>query len=256
MVRVLLVLLPLLLFATGCQQPPQKPKPAPAVPVKQPEPEFSSEHERLVWLLGSPSFTKRRAAHNKLFTMGKEIIPALEKAAGNTANEDHRRQIQLLIADLGSRKSKEEKKDILVSLSIGKKSFELKNKIVVTLEIKNTGNVPLQISVPLLRMHSVGFRVDWRADMSFVSEGKKQPFFASGTKRDTLLKDKAWNPTSSTVKPGESLKEDIDITDLCTRTASYTATATYRWKSVGDFLSNAVTFEATKPPEPEEEPKK
>lgn len=250
------ILLLLLLVATGCPVPPDKSQPVTPLPVKLQEPEFKSEFERLVWLLKSPSFAKRRAAHKKLFAMGKSITSDLEKAAANTASEDHRNQIRLLIEDLGSRETEDEQKDLLVTLSMNKKAFEFKKPVTVTMEVRNTGNVPLQMTVPLLRMRSVGFRLDWRADMSFMSGGKKQPFFATGTERDVWLKDKSWNPATATVKPGESIKENLDISDLCIRPAQYTASATYRWHGVGDFLSNAVSFEITKPPAPEEEPKK
>jgi hypothetical protein len=247
-VRTTAILFLLLFVAGGCPAPPKQQEPPPG-PVGQPKPEFDSEFERLVWLLKSANFTRRRAAHKKLFAMGKDITPALEEAAADAASEDHRHQIELLIADLRTRESeKKKKKKILVTLAMEKESFESKTPVEVTIEIKNTENVPLEMTVPLLRMRSVAFRLDWTADLTFVDKGKKQPFFATGTERDPWLKDKSWNPAVRTVKPGESFKETIDITDLCRRPARYTVTATYRWKEEGKFESNAVNFEVKKPP--------
>ena len=193
-------------------------------------------------------FDKRKEAHAKLLAKGTEIIPALEKAAVKTKSEDHRRQIKLLIADLESRVDRKEKKDLLVSLAIGKKEFEKGKAVEVTLEIKNTGNVPLQLTVPLLRKRSLNFRLDWIADLTFVSGGKTQHMEATGIKRDVWLKDKSWSPATISVKPGDSLKATVDITDLCIRLARFTAVVTYRWSGVGDFMSNAVTFEVKTPP--------
>lgn len=247
--------LPVLLFVllvAGCPQPSAKPLPPRPRPAEEAEPAFESEFERFVWLLGSSNFDKRRNAHEKLLAMGKEILPALEKAASEAKNEDHRRQIQILAADFRTDRDVTLRKDLRVSLVMGSRSFQAGKPVRVEIEIKNTGNVPLEFTAPLLRKRSVAFRLDWTADMTFKSGGREQHMTATGTKRDEWL-DEKWNPGATTVKPDESLKETIDITDLCIRPARYTAVATYRWIGVGDFMSNAVSFEIVKPPAPEEE---
>ncbi len=244
----------LLLVVAGCPAPPKQPRPK-SEPARQVEPEFENEFDRLVWLLGSPDFDKRKAAHGELLAKGKGITGALEEAAAKAKSNDHKHQIQILIGALNTHRDKEEKKDILVSLSISKKSFEANEAIEVKLEIKNTGNVGLKLTVPLLRKRSLNFRLDWIADMTFVSGGKVQHLEATGTKRDEWH-DEGWNPATVSVKPGDSLTETIDITDLCTRPARFTVVATYRWAGVEDFMSNAVTFEVKKPPAAKEPKKK
>lgn len=238
----------LLLLAAGCRQlPTQKPPAKRVEPVVEVEPEFATEFDRLVWLLSSRDFDKRRAAHMELVKMGKIAVPALKKAMEDTADADHRRQIELVLMDLGSGLDEPQKKDLLVILSVPKKSFDAKSIIEITLEVKNTGSVPLDLTVPLVRKRSVRIELDWTADWTSVHGGKAQVFIASEKKRDEWLRG-GWDPATLTVRPGGSLKQEIGITDMCTRHGRYTAVAIYLWEDVGQFWSNAVTFEVTKPP--------
>ena len=89
--------------------------------------------------------------------------------------------------------------------------------------------------------------------MTFLSQGREQRMEATGTKRDELLEE-GWTPTTISVEPGKSIREEIDISDLCLRPARYTAVAAYRWTDVGDFMSNSVSFEVKKPPASPEKP--
>jgi len=182
--HIIIAALVILIVAAGCESPPiPHPRPGPLLaPAEQPR--FASEFDRLLWLLGHPNFDKRMEAHNALLKMGKDILPGLDKAAENARDEDHRRQVEILIAELGSPQKKGQKRDLLISLSIEKKSFEAKKSVQVTLEVKNTGDVPLDLTVPLLRMHSVTFRIEWTADMTFTSGGKPlEPQHAKGQAR-------------------------------------------------------------------------
>ena len=255
--RKICLLLLVIILAAGCTQPGRDgSSPVKTVhPVPLTEPEFKNEFDRLVWLLGGPNFDMRKEAHQKLLAKGSQIILPLEEAAAKTKDEDHRQQIQRLISELKSRTDKKEKKDLLVSLSIGSKEFVKGRPVEAAVEIKNTGNVPLELTVPLLRKRSLIFRLDWTADLSFVSGGKTQVMQASGIKCDEWHRE-SWNPSTLSVKPGDSLKASVDITDLCIRPARFTAVVTYRWAGVGDFMSNAVTFEIKTPPARKEPGKK
>jgi len=242
------------ILLAGCQ-PEIRKNPDPPKPPAAFEPEFKSEFERLVWLLGNPNFDKRAEAQEKLLAMGKDIIPALEEEAIKTESEDHRHQLKLLIRNISEYRNPNERKDILVKIDMKNTSFKPKEPVAVSLTIKNTGNVPLKLTTPLLRKYSVAFRLDWIADMTFLSGGVEQQMVAKGTSRDEWLSE-GWNPTDVTVNPGESLAETLDITDLCMRPARYTVRLSYRWTGVEDFSSNAVNFERVKPAEQEKEPRK
>jgi hypothetical protein len=79
-----------------------------------------------------------------------------------------------------------------------------------------------------------------------MSGDKLQSLTVKDTERDAWLEDKNWQPSMVTLEPGKSVEETIDITDLCTQAARYTAVATYQWAGVADFMSNSVTFEIEK----------
>jgi hypothetical protein len=245
--RMMLVMSILLAIAAGCNGVPKAREPVRPPTLVEPEPEFKSEFDRLIWLLGNKNFSKRREAQAKLVAMGSDILPDLEKAAAAAADPDRRRQIEIVMAAMDTPQRTNEKKGILVKLSMEKKVFAAGEPVEVTLEVRNVGEAPLEMTVPLLRKRSVSIRLDWVADMSFMSEGKLQDFYANGTKRDEWLSEPGWSPSVITVRPGDSIREVLDITDNCMRAARYKATATYRWEGTGDFMSNAVTFEVKKP---------
>jgi hypothetical protein len=151
------------------------------------------------------------------------------------------------MGDIRAGRKKVQKSGLLVRLHIDKNSFKAKEPVKVKVELKNASDSPLKVSVPLVRKYSVGFRLDWVADRTFMSGNKLQSLTVKDTERDAWITDSNWQPSIVTLKPGKSLEETLDITDMCTQPARYTAVATYQWAGVGDFMSNSVTFEIEKP---------
>ena len=240
------ILLLLLVAAGACSQPSVLPGPL-AEPAPRPEPKFEREVDRLIWLLGHEDFDKRGDAHDRLVEKGKDIIPDLEKALIDMKDEDQRHQVELVIGDIRAGRKKAQKKGLLVKLHIDKNKFKNKEAVKVRLELQNAGNTLLSVSMPLVRKYSVGFRLDWVADKTFMSGNKLQSMTVKDTERDAWITDSNWQPSIVTLEPGKSLEETLDITDMCVQPARYTAVATYLWTGVGNFMSNSVTFEVEKP---------
>lgn len=236
----------LLVVAGACSQPPALPGPL-AEPVPRSEPKFERELDKLIWLLGHEDFDKRGEAHDSLVEKGKKILPDLEKTLIDITDGDQRHQVELVINDIRAGRKKVQKRGLLVKLHIDKNTFKNKETVKVRLELKNAGNAPLSVSMPLVRKYSVGFRLDWVADKTFMSGEKLQSLIVKDTERDAWISDSNWQPSMITLEPGKSVEETLDITDMCTQPARYTAIATYLWTGVGNFMSNSVTFEVKKP---------
>ncbi len=236
----------LIVALAACTQPPGAPAPA-AAPATKSEPKFEREFDRLIWLLGHEDFDKRGEAHDRFVEMGKKILPDLEKALIDIKDEDRRRQLELVIGDIRAGRKKVQKRGLLVRLHIDKNKFARKEAVKVRLELKNAGNAPLNVSIPLVRKYSVAFRLDWVADKTFMSGNKLQSLTVKDTERDAWITEGNWQPNLFTLEPGKSVEETMDITDMCMQPARYTAIATYQWAGVGDFMSNSVTFEVEKP---------